>query len=127
MTNERKHLIDDYFAHAFEIWRNGDRDRYCGAWETVYAMVRDHPDEAWTLVLEMIERAPNERMLAYIAADPLEDLIASHGCYVIDRVEDRALTDPKFRRALRGVWFPEGVDERVAARVLFLVKDEPPL
>ena len=125
--NKHRQLVDDYLAHASECFRDGDRDRYFAAWEQVYSMVHEQPDEAWTLILELIDRASDELTLAYIAAGPLEDLINWHGPASIDRIEARALADPKFRRALRGVWPREGPDNEVVRRVLFLVKDEPPL
>ena len=120
-------LVDAYLPHARECFRDGDTDRHFDAWEQVDAMVRDRPEEGWLLIRQLIERAADEQMLAYIAAGPLEDLIKWHGPQFIDRIEPQALIDPKFRRALRGVWPSEGPENDVVRRWLALVKDEPPL
>jgi hypothetical protein len=40
----------------------------------------------------------------YIAAGPLEELLNHHGPRFIDRIEAEAERDPKFLRAVAGVW-----------------------
>ena len=57
-------------------------------------------------------------MLDVLAAGPLEDYIAKLGETVIEQVESRATTDPKFRTLLGGVWrnnMSEDVWRRVQA------------
>ena len=39
-----------------------------------------------------------------LAAGPMEDLLSYHGAEVIDRVEQRAAIDPKFKELLGGAW-----------------------
>ena len=111
--NEHKQLVDAYLAHARECFRDGDKDPYFDAWEQVHDMVGDRPEEGWTLILQLIERAADEQVLAYIAAGPLEDLIKWHGPQFIERIEAHASIDAKFRRALRGVWPSEGPENDV--------------
>jgi hypothetical protein len=62
------------------------------------------PERAWPVILALIEAAPNEEALAFVAAGPLEDLIQSHGNDFADRIIERARRDPRFRSALRDVW-----------------------
>ena len=85
------------------------------AWEAVQALVHERPEEAWLLVLRLVELSPDDRMLANVAAGPLEDLLGSHPYAFIDRVEQHARTDAKFRRCLSGVWgtIPEDVELRM--------------
>jgi hypothetical protein len=64
----------------------------------------------------MIERAPSDKSLGFIAASPLEDLLSKHGPEFIDRVENRAAESPKFCRAL-GMLRRLGMSEEVWHRV----------
>jgi hypothetical protein len=77
------------------------------------------------VVLELIERAEDEAVLAFIAAGPLENLIAAHGAVLIERIESRA-ANKTFRRALSGVWGEGRISPDVLSRVRRLVRDEPP-
>jgi len=88
------------------------------AYETVAYSVHHNPEEAWPIILRLVELAPDE-VLGQIAAGPLEDLLACHPYQVVDRVEAQARTDRRFRRCLSGVWgwysIPEDVQERIRA------------
>lgn len=61
-------------------------------------------ERAWRLTLVLIEKASNPAALSYVAAGPLEDLLKHFGVAVIERVEEAARRDPKFRLALGDVW-----------------------
>lgn len=77
------------------------------------------PDTQWSVVLELIERAPeDDGVLQNLAAGPLEGLLGRFGDEVIDRAERQATLDPRFRRVLSGVWkhtMPDAVWARVRA------------
>ena len=47
-------------------------------------------EEAWPLVLALIERAPDEAALAFVAAGPLEDLVRDHARRFADRLVEHA-------------------------------------
>ncbi|WP_158884361.1 DUF6869 domain-containing protein [Rhodanobacter sp. L36] len=55
-------------------------------------------------VLERIDCSSPNRLLAVLAAGPLEDLLVANGHIVIDRVEVLARRDPAFRLLLNGIW-----------------------
>lgn len=80
------------------------RDELFWAWEAVSDAVSDRPEEGWQLILELIREAPNNKILANVAAGPLEDLIVQHSKRFIDRIEVTARKDPRFQLALTGVW-----------------------
>jgi 50S ribosomal subunit-associated GTPase HflX len=65
----------------------------------------DGPERAWPIVLQLIERAPDENSLTFIGAGAVEDLVNKAGAQFVDRIVDRADLDPRFRRALRNVWY----------------------
>ncbi len=75
------------------------------------------PERAWLLTLALIERAPDVESLGYVAAGPLEDLLYARGEQFIDRVEDLARRNPKFRQALSSVYNESEQEGDVADRV----------
>jgi hypothetical protein len=78
----------------------------------------DRAEQAWELILAINERSLSDDALAYLAAGPLEELLSYHGEAFIERVEERAKTDPKFNHLLGGVWqlfMTDAIWERVQA------------
>ncbi|ROU08118.1 DUF6869 domain-containing protein [Lysobacter enzymogenes] len=72
----------------------------------------------WQFVMAVLARKPPGHVLGYLAAGPLEDMIACFGDYFIERIEDTARRDPAFRDLLHGVWknrTPDALWERVKA------------
>lgn len=74
------------------------------AWEEFERLTRAEPEEAWTAVLAVIDATDDEYTLGMLAAGPLEDLIDAHGQAFVDRIEQRASADSRFRSVLQGVW-----------------------
>ena len=90
-------------------------DPLFAAWTEVDNVVRSDPERGWALTLELIEAAPDDRVLANVAAGPLEDLLSRSPDQFVDRAELCALQDSKFRRCLTGVWgLPPAIQERLA-------------
>jgi hypothetical protein len=50
-----------------------------------------------------VRTAPDE-LLEYIGAGPVEDLVNRHGAALIEKIEDEAKRDPRFREALASIW-----------------------
>jgi uncharacterized protein DUF6869 len=84
--------------------------------EVLLDMVLDEPDRAWEVIVKIHEGDPEGSVAGILAAGPLEDLLASHGAHVVDRVVTRARQDPRFREVLRGVWL-DGIDTSVAQSI----------
>jgi hypothetical protein len=61
-------------------------------------------DFLWSFVRTAYQRDLPDRVVAVLAAGPLEDLLAKRGTEFIDRVEELARKDPKFNDLLGGVW-----------------------
>lgn len=86
------------------------------AFDAMVDIVRDKPFDALAVILEILKISDEKRIVANLAAGPLEDLLVEHGKAVIDRVIVLAESDPKFRDLLQGVWgnsIDEGVWERI--------------
>ena len=89
-------------ARAWLRSESGEAPPWVFVW--VMDLCRDHPEEAWPLVMALVSAARGNEELALVAAGPLEALLANHGESLIQRVEAEAGRNPWFRRALAGVW-----------------------
>jgi hypothetical protein len=87
------------------------------AWDEINRRVREAPDDAWPVLLNLIIQAQDDAALAYIAAGPLEDLLKHHCADVIERVEHQARTDARFRQCLAGVWV-KVADKKLEGRLV---------
>jgi hypothetical protein len=94
----------DTLADAYLRLAKERKDEDFWAYEEIDNLVREKPIEAQEIILKLIEKASDEKTLAFIAAGPLEDLLAFHGEKVIIWVEDQARKNNKFAKALAGVW-----------------------
>lgn len=74
-------------------------------------------EEAWPVILALLERAPDDLAIAFVAAGPLEDLIRDHGPRFLDRLEAQARTSARFRGALSGVWGWEDMTPELPERL----------
>jgi hypothetical protein len=63
-----------------------------------------NPEAAWQAILAIVQRESDEEVLGVLAAGPLEDLLSRHGEALIERVEQQARADPRFRSVLRGLY-----------------------
>jgi len=70
----------------------------------VDALVRDDPTEAWEVTRVLVNTAPSDEALAYVAAGPLEELLHRHGSVLIDRMEEESRGNARLQLALSGVW-----------------------
>jgi hypothetical protein len=91
-------VVESWFVHQETFW----------AWERVHDFVDNDPELAWRVVMLLAENAPSDDILEFIAAGPLEDLLRKHGEHFVDRVEEWARRDDRFRECLGGVWLSRG-------------------
>jgi hypothetical protein len=114
--SDHAELVTGWIAHHAR--REMSSGEFLWAWEAMRELARQDPVAAWAVTLDLIRAAPDDRLLADIAAGPLEQLIQESHATLMDRVETAARQDPKFRRCLTGVWLgaktPAAVRDRVA-------------
>jgi hypothetical protein len=97
---ELSKLVSGYLAHC-----RTQEERSTEAALTVTAMTFKSPPEAqWEMVLEAIRQARDDEDLRHVGAGPIEGLLGRHGEACIALVEAQATSDPKFARAMTGVW-----------------------
>ncbi len=79
----------------------------------LYRLVHGSPSVAWPLIRALVAEAPDDSVLACVAAGPLEDFLTLHGAEFRTVIVDAARSDPGFRRALTGVWGQQHMDREL--------------
>ena len=110
--SSRRRTLSEFRDEDAEANRHG-----FWACEAVDVMVRKEPEAAWSMILRLIELSPDDYVLASVASGPLEDLLGLQAYAFIDRVENQARQDAKFRRCLSGVWGWSSIPEDVQIRM----------
>jgi hypothetical protein len=80
--------------------------------------------EAWSLMLMLLEAAPNDKVLGVIGASPVEDLLARDPVLVSTWIEDEARNNVRLRRALSHTWQMPSVPDDLFKRVKQLAQDD---
>ena len=76
----------------------------------------DDAESVWSAILHLMQHDLSDEQKSWLAAGPIESLLAWHGERFIERVEAKALRSPAFASVLRGVWrhdMPEEIWQRV--------------
>lgn len=110
-------LADAYFRYV----EDGVAEAFA-ATEDVEDLVRSDPEHAWRVIQVLIESAPSDHALSYVAAGPLENLLWRHGDAVAPMIRRAAENNMRVVEALHGVWLREselsvGVQEHLSAWV----------
>ena len=79
--------------------------------EQLWELSRNDPETAFDVILSILQADDTFPIVAVLSAGPLEDLLAHHGPAFIDRIEDEASRNPRFRHLLGGVWKNSMTDE----------------
>lgn len=112
--------IDEWVDAYISIYESNDpvgEEHPCyWAIEKFVDLEADFPELCWQAINEIIEKKPTKRVLANLAAGPLEELVELHGPDYIDRIEKVAQSSSDFRVLLRELW--ETTDEAIWARLL---------
>jgi hypothetical protein len=91
-------------AYARAPRDSAEKKKLFWAWEKFDDLAREDPRACLQLCEEVLEYKPDDRVMALLAAGPLEDVLVRHGPAVIEEVETRARRRPQFRHLLGGVW-----------------------
>lgn len=115
-AEERDHLASAWIACMKASPGSSAHDKNAWAVSQLIDLMLDEPDAAWSTILAILKADSSGWMLEMLSAGPLEDLLAKHGSAFIDRIEQQAWKDSKFRLLLGGVWkgsMPEHVWVRI--------------
>lgn len=99
-------LVERWIAEHESNLKMTDEEFEDSATLIVLEMVIPNADyeELWDFILAAYQKAQSPRALGNISAGPLEDLLAKKGEFYIDRIEELARKDSKFKSLLDGVW-----------------------
>jgi uncharacterized protein DUF6869 len=113
---EKQRLVASWIAlhHAGED--SAARDANFWAYENLENLRRGSPDECWELIHAIRQADASDKILANLAAGPMEDLFVDHGHRYIDDVERLARTDAQFRKML-GAVLKNGIADDVWLRI----------
>jgi hypothetical protein len=104
---QHEELIRTYFNHLIVP----ENSQYYDVVEYVDELVRADPQRAWNVVRSLIEIARSDEDLAYVAAGPLENLLALDDMEVLKAIRQDALQNERVRNALgRVLLFPRHAD-----------------
>lgn len=82
-----------------------EREALFWAYQTLDALIDRDPESAWQVIDLIWRRAQDDdRILADLAAGPVEDLLGRHGPAFIERIYLTARQEPVFRKLLGAVW-----------------------
>lgn len=101
-----------------EYTRSNDKSLF-EAWQVLNDLVFNQPQEAWKVILEIIEETNSDEIIGNLAAGPFEDILSEHGDFFIDEVEIKTRQNPKFTKLVLGV-YQGGMSESVWSRIQVL-------
>jgi uncharacterized protein DUF6869 len=115
-----------YFAEYDELGRRMEAgqkpDRGPVPSDLIFDLLRDgRAEEAWPLIVALVEAAPTEDAISFIGASVLEDLIREFGDRLVEQIVAQATADRRMRHALQSVWGWEDVSVSLRTRVQALL------
>jgi hypothetical protein len=93
---------ETFLAYVSAVDTSMEVDDDFWAWELLTSLVQDDPDQAFHVLMQVIDRAP-EALLFVVGAGPLEELIDTHFVSLADRIETELRANYKLRSAFRVV------------------------
>lgn len=85
-------------------------------------IVYDDPEVGWLVINSARKIIKSERIMANLAAGPLENLVRAHAEKFIDRFEKLAKEDEDFAYLLSGVWLSKKLPPDLIARIERITK-----
>jgi hypothetical protein len=102
-------LADAWVVLQQHWWAYGQLVRVC----------EFHPRRAWSILMLLATRAKTKELVEDLGAGPLQDFVRHHGPAFVGRLEQQAIANPRFRKALRHVDLPQATDP-VSQRLIAL-------
>lgn len=112
MTNDELGKLAKAWVGYWQAPKDSERRRELEwAVDQEWDLVREEPEQAWLLILEILRQDSSAEIMELLSAGPLEDVLAKHGDAFIERVESEAASNPTFAWLLGGVWKNAMTDE----------------
>jgi len=98
-----EHLSQEWITAVERVETSSDQNH--SAIDYVFDLHLDGKyDELWRFIKHAHSQKPSDKVVAVLAAGPLEDLLAGSGDTYIDEIATLARKDPRFKNLLGGVW-----------------------
>ena len=104
-------LISTYFKNYNRLIDGKSQEDTIWASEKIDLLVRELPLEGLDIVIQLINESENDKILAFVAAGPLEDLLSFNGDKILENLIEIADNNEKVQYALTGVWLDENEDK----------------
>jgi hypothetical protein len=101
---EKSKLINAWISYHKNDTSISETNDQFWAWEMLDNFVSEQPELAWEVILGILTEDQSDVVMTNLAAGPLENLMARHGRCFIDRIDQQARKNSKFRFLLNGVW-----------------------
>jgi hypothetical protein len=120
----------DEFVQSWMIIQNslpGTEPYESNFWahEELAGLCEFSPEDAWEVILALVDATKADTLLQAIGAGPLADLMTLHGEEYIALVEQAAAADFRFCMAMTGAWL-DGEDTPVWKEYYKIAGIEPP-
>lgn len=106
MNNSNSKSQNEISGAFFQDFKSPSEENFW-AWEFVDKLVHDDPKAGLDIVLHLVNAAPSQEALSYVAAGPLEDLLKIHGLETFEAISHEAAANKKIRCALSHVRLPD--------------------
>lgn len=117
-SHEDNSLVAAWIAMAKAAEGSPQAEENRWAYNLVNELCWKDPERMWNFILSVMADSESESVKGFLAAGPVEDLLANFPYEIIERVEREAKRDPRFASMLGGVWqnrMPDDVWQRVQA------------
>lgn len=95
------------------------------AWEKINSIIKDEFIEyAYNVVCSLYEKSSSDVHLSSIGTGPLESLLKKNGMFIMDRIEELASNDKRFRVCLSYIW-PTNISVDLWKRIVKARANEP--
>jgi len=115
---DEEQLIDGWIRLQYSHSQGKPMDDLLWAHTVLDSICDRSPAECLRMILRILERDSSDFIAGNLAAGPLEDLLTRHGPAIVDAIESAALSKPRFREILGGIWrnlIREDVWDRIQA------------
>jgi Family of unknown function (DUF6869) len=94
--------MGDETERISQAWLTYQRNWW--AWEGLQQAIESRPNEAWQIILRLVEEADSDDLIGAIGAGPLEDFVGKHGPSFLSQIREEAARNGKLRAALKHGW-----------------------
>ena len=74
------------------------------AWEAINTAVDKDPENAWNIILCVLEKTDSAKVIENLGAGHLEDMMCSNDSFTLSKIKNEILTNAKLKKCMSFVW-----------------------